>query len=650
MVRKKNKMFVDSADRTPHYSLRKLSVGVASVLLSTTLWMGANGSVAHADTNNDATVAVNAENPSETPMASKDQEQTQTAESTSQASVASAEKQNGEAQRGQVQEGSRANAGVQTATANDAHAQAGMTKQEPAAPSQQTASQAKVSAPVSAEEQASTAEQAAAVATEGQTNGSANADTDATTKAKKDLANPKAKSSDAAEDAKNESTTTLGVSQAFKPSTVAALKKKMVMASLAGTASAGSESKSDDLKSYETTITSLINRAHQDGLTVTKEKDETHTIKKEALDDLDKQVADIQGKVTKYEADKAAYDAAMKVYSQDMKKWENAQKSSDPHMVPGISQSLSFANEHDASLEVTSGSDKPVNFIKSSAWLGSKGEGVYADGITTGGNISKSFSDSDISHDQGEGTGKDIKDWGNTYTGVQLHVGESAVARYTGLKNSVYIDKYNVLHKLSKAQVKYTLNETTANDGTGTANIFLSNSPNIALWYGAAGGQSNGRVDLTVDLTFYDENGKEITLGKDSNVWLDMSSLNNGSTKIEYFDPKGNTTMRIPGSTIEQLGDDWQAKENNEVHPPAPAGWDNPNSADRYYGAAIMELEGNSFHIGQKITKYNPKLTDSRNVYSWFALDSRLATAYKPVEPKAPEKPDNIAWHEVIYK
>ena len=61
MVRKKNKMFVDSADRTPHYSLRKLSVGVASVLLSTTLWMGANGSVVHADTgtiNNNATETV----------------------------------------------------------------------------------------------------------------------------------------------------------------------------------------------------------------------------------------------------------------------------------------------------------------------------------------------------------------------------------------------------------------------------------------------------------------------------------------------------------------------------------------------------------------------------------------------------------------
>ncbi|WP_041808224.1 YSIRK-type signal peptide-containing protein [Lactobacillus amylovorus] len=245
MVRKKNKMFVDSADRTPHYSLRKLSVGVASVLLSTTLWMGANGSVAHADTINDKTVAGKVEDKLDPSETHKDQTQAQTAESTSQASVASAEKQNGEAQAAvadvnqaenkQAQEGGSANAKAQTTTANDA--QADVAKQEPAAQSQQTAPQAQV--PASAESQASTAEQAAgqasAAATEGQTNGSANAGAaiDATTKAKKDSANPEANSSDAAtEGAKNESTT-LDVSQAFKTSTAATVTKKMVMSSLA---------------------------------------------------------------------------------------------------------------------------------------------------------------------------------------------------------------------------------------------------------------------------------------------------------------------------------------------------------------------------------------------------------------------------------
>ena len=154
--------------------------------------------------------------------------------------------------------------------------------------------------------------------------------------------------------------------------------------------------------------------------------DKTYATKQEALADLDKQASDIQGKVTKYEAEKAAYDAAKKVYDEDQAKWEAAQKFHNPHMVEGISQSLSFANESDASLDVTSdvtsGSDKPVHFIKSKAWLGSDGLGVYTDGMYNGGNISKSFSESDITYSQAEGTAPDGKHWGKTYTGVQLRI------------------------------------------------------------------------------------------------------------------------------------------------------------------------------------------------------------------------------------
>ena len=46
----KQKLFEESADRTPHYGIRKYAVGAASVLLSTTLWMGANAGAVHADT------------------------------------------------------------------------------------------------------------------------------------------------------------------------------------------------------------------------------------------------------------------------------------------------------------------------------------------------------------------------------------------------------------------------------------------------------------------------------------------------------------------------------------------------------------------------------------------------------------------------
>lgn len=39
----------NAADRRRHFAIRKLTVGAASVLLGTTLWLGTNASTAHAD-------------------------------------------------------------------------------------------------------------------------------------------------------------------------------------------------------------------------------------------------------------------------------------------------------------------------------------------------------------------------------------------------------------------------------------------------------------------------------------------------------------------------------------------------------------------------------------------------------------------------
>ena len=54
MVSKNNVQVKDryTTQQVPHYGIRKLSVGVASVLLGTTFYMGINGNIAHADTVN----------------------------------------------------------------------------------------------------------------------------------------------------------------------------------------------------------------------------------------------------------------------------------------------------------------------------------------------------------------------------------------------------------------------------------------------------------------------------------------------------------------------------------------------------------------------------------------------------------------------
>lgn len=47
-----------TAERKPHFAIRKLTIGAASVLLGTSLWLGVNGNVSHAaDVNSDSNVA-----------------------------------------------------------------------------------------------------------------------------------------------------------------------------------------------------------------------------------------------------------------------------------------------------------------------------------------------------------------------------------------------------------------------------------------------------------------------------------------------------------------------------------------------------------------------------------------------------------------
>ena len=562
MVRKKNKLFVDSADRTPHYSLRKLSVGVASVLLSTTLWMGANGSVAHAATD-----------PSETNTAS---------------------------------------AAAQADTSQKAASEA---KQADA--SQADASQAEASQAEQGQNQnAGNASDAAQATAEGQT-----AEAKKQTVSDVNEAESQDQKNDAAEGYyKSESLTDV-------------VNRTITYKTTDGTTPPAS--KSDSLEFHGTKITgdlsSLINRAGQDDLTVNKGDAKEYSTKEEALADLGKQASEIQSAITKYETEKVAYDAAKKVYNEDLAKWNASQKN--PHTVTGISQALTFKGEKDADLKVSTSDQSPVNYINSKSWIGTDGNGVYSYY-----NVNKSFGDSDISFDQTgtEGTMIDKKGWGRTYTGVRMKTGQTIIAQYTGLKNSDYIDNTGAAHKLSKVKISYTLNSTTANDGT--ANVFLSNNPNITFWYSAAAGKRDDRVDFTLGLTFFDQDGNEITLGKGDNAWLDMSSLNNSGDAIEYFNPSGNTTKPIPGSTVGGHDDgSWYSNTYNEAY---GMKWDTPSSSDRYIGAAIMELGSNSFHVGKRMVR------GDRAVYCWNAIDTSLATPYKPFEPVEPTKP-TLSWHEV---
>ena len=94
MVSKNNtyQKLCQDADRTPHYGLRKLSVGVASVLLSTTLYLGVNAQAdTTVETSPQPTISQPASISAETPASDAPPASTQVASSTNTTPNATAE-------------------------------------------------------------------------------------------------------------------------------------------------------------------------------------------------------------------------------------------------------------------------------------------------------------------------------------------------------------------------------------------------------------------------------------------------------------------------------------------------------------------------------------------------------------------------------
>ena len=168
----KQKLFEESADRTPHYSIRKYAVGAASVLLSTTLWMGANAGAVHADTvdgsatteqvntadqssatESTASATTGAETQKQAPASATTSTAAPVANSASSASTAASQAATAESQKSneaaaneapKADNSASAQASAETATQKQADAQASV--QKSAATSAETAKQAPTAA------------------------------------------------------------------------------------------------------------------------------------------------------------------------------------------------------------------------------------------------------------------------------------------------------------------------------------------------------------------------------------------------------------------------------------------------------------------------------------------------------------------------
>ena len=370
----------------------------------------------------------------------------------------------------------------------------------------------------------------------------------------------------------------------------------------------------------------LIDRAQKDGAKVVKD---ANTKEYNNQEDADKDVADqvkaIQKKLDEYESVKASYDKAKAAYDAAQAAYEKAASASDSNVVKDVTQALIFNQETGAALNVDA-----KNYIKASSWNDGDNNSVY-----TKSNITKSFGTSDLTQNKAEAVVKDKKATnGVTYTGVKMSTGETITATYTNLKNSTYVDPSGSTHKIAKVVYSIKLEKSTTNDGT--ANVFLSNDPNNTFWYSAKN-ENNGSVEFSITPTFYDEDGNKLSL---TNGWFSMSSLNNGSTGTEYFDPANNNAKAIPGSSVTKHDDGTFYSDNDNSAEKAGFEWDSSDSAKRYYGAALLQLNGSEFKVGTKAK-------EGQDVYSQVSLDGNLATATQAVKPvDEPAKP-TVTYHDV---
>lgn len=391
------------------------------------------------------------------------------------------------------------------------------------------------------------------------------------------------------------------------------------------TAAQATTSSSNSSSNFTEEHKDLLDRAKADGITITKDESKTYNNQEDADKDIADQASTIKKKLDEYESVKDTYDKANAAYQEAEAAYEKAQSSSDSHIVKDISQSLTYKQETGATLDVNA-----KNYIKASAWNDGDNNSVY-----TKSNVTKDFSSSDLTTNKAEATVTDKSArTGQTYTGVKMSTGETITATYTNLKNSVYVDAQGTTHKISKVVYSIKLEKSTTKDGT--ANVFLSNNPNNAFWY-AAKNENNGSVEFSITPTFYDESGNKLNM---TNAWFSMSSLNNSSNGTEYFNPESNQAKVIPGSSVAKHDDGSFYSDNDNSADKAGIEWDSLTSANRYYGAALMQLNGSEFKVGTK-TK------EGQDVYAWLNMDSSLATAYKPVKLQdAPTKP-TISYHDV---
>ncbi|MGT2925026.1 GbpC/Spa domain-containing protein [Streptococcus caviae] len=244
----------------------------------------------------------------------------------------------------------------------------------------------------------------------------------------------------------------------------------------------------------------------------------------------------------------------------------------------------------------------------------------------------------------------------NEDTWFKMAVGDTIAVTYENIVNSSYNKQ-----KISKIVTTYKLNSSTNNDGTAIVELFHDPTKTIFIGAQTSNAGRNDKISVTMQITFYDENGNAIDLSDNRSI-MSLSSLNHWTADygdhVEKVELGNNEFIQIPGSSISLHGNeiysinDNQYKDNGATFDgDGDDGWDavnadgDPRSATAYYGAGAMTYKGEPFTF--TVGGNDQGLPTS----IWFATNSTVAVPENPgEEPQKPSEPKlekpTVVWHK----
>lgn len=210
---------------------------------------------------------------------------------------------------------------------------------------------------------------------------------------------------------------------------------------------------------------------------IDKNKDKIEQDNKNQIDQINQELDKHKENLDKYQADLEAYNKARDEYIEELKKLGLWHDGVDPD---DISQDLVLGKEENATVDIESVNPGVT-----------KGEGTILNGLLD------NF--------------WEIKDPAE---------GDLLKVTYSGLENSFYGEQ-----KIHQIVITYSDWES---HGDGKAGIYFGKNPTDGFFYLNANG-------VTIDIKFYDENGKQIIL-KDNTAYITIGSLNSDGTGSDYIE------------------------------------------------------------------------------------------------------------------